>query len=75
MWDYKGILVGTDPVALDAVGLSLLRAKRLEYFGEYRALSPPAKHIAIADAKYNVGVSDPRRIELLKLGWKNGILI
>jgi len=74
-WDYKGILVGTDPVALDAVGLSLLRAKRIEYFGEDRPLSPPAKHIAIADAKYNVGVSDLRRIELVKLGWKKGSLI
>ena len=74
-WDYKGILVGTDPVALDAVGLSLLRAKRLEYFGEDRALSPPAKHIALADAKYNVGISDLSRIELVKLGWTNDVLI
>lgn len=74
-WDYKGILVATDPVALDAVGLSLLRAKRRDYFGEDRPLSQPAKHIAIADAKYKVGVSDLRRIELVKLGWKNGTLI
>lgn len=74
-WDYKGILVGTDPVALDAVGLRLFQAKRLAYFGEERPLKPPAHHIVFADTKHKVGTSDLRKIELVKLGWKEGILI
>lgn len=74
-WEYKGLLVGTDPVALDTVGLRIFQAKRLDYFGEERPLKPPAHHIVFADTKHKVGTSDMRRIELVKLGWKEGILI
>lgn len=74
-WQYKGLLVGTDPVALDAVGVKIFQAKRLAYFGEERPLKPPAHHIAFADTKHGVGTSDMRKIEIVKLGWKEGILI
>lgn len=74
-WQYKGILVGADPVALDAVGLHLFRAKRLAYFGEDRPLRPTPHHVAFADTKHKLGTGDLRRIELVKLGWKEGILI
>ncbi len=74
-WEYKGILVGTDPVALDAVGLHLFQAKRLAYFGEHLPLSPPAKHIALANTRHKIGTSDLRQIELVKLGWMEEILI
>lgn len=74
-WPYRGILVGTDPVALDAVGLKILELKRLSYFGESIPLKPPAKHVAIADIKYKIGTSDLKEIELLKLGFKEEILI
>ena len=74
-WHYKGILVGTDPVALDAVGLRIFQAKRRAYFGKDRPLKPPAHHIVFADTKHKVGTSDLRKIELVKLGWKEGILI
>jgi len=75
VWDYKGILVGTDPVALDAVGLHLFEAKRLAYFGQKRPIKPPAHHIFFADTKHKLGTSDLKKIELIKLGWKEGILI
>jgi len=75
MWSYKGILVGTDPVAIDAVGLRILQAKRLDYFGEDRPFRPPVTYITRADTKYKLGTSDLRRINLVKLGWKDGILI
>jgi hypothetical protein len=75
IWPYKGLLVGTDPVALDAVGLRIFGAKRLAYFEEERALKPPAHHIVLADTRHKVGTSDLRRIELVKLGWQEGILI
>lgn len=74
-WKYKGLLVGTDPVALDAVGLRIFQAKRLAHFEEERPFKPPAHHIAFADTKHKIGTSDMRKIEIVKLGWKEGILI
>jgi hypothetical protein len=75
VWSYKGILVGTDPVALDAVGVRLFEAKRLAYFGKERTIKPPAHHIFFADTRHKLGTSDLKKIELVKLGWKEGILI
>lgn len=74
-WSYKGILVGTDPVALDAVGLKILELKRRAYFGEDIPLKPAAKHIAISDIKHKLGTSNLKEIELLKLGWMEEVLI
>ncbi len=75
VWQYKGLFVSLDPVAIDAVGLHLIQAKRRQHFGEDIALETPPKHIVEADVKYGLGVSDLRRIELVKLGWKEEILI
>ena len=75
VWEYKGILVSQDPVAVDAIGVRILEAKRREYFGEDRPLQPPAKHIYLADTRHDLGVSNPDKIELIKLGWEEGILI
>ena len=75
VWEYKGILVSQDPVAVDATGVRILQAKRNQFFGEERPLQPPAKHIFLADTRHNLGVSNSDQIELIKLGWKEGILI
>ncbi|MFB0564164.1 MAG: DUF362 domain-containing protein [Candidatus Aminicenantaceae bacterium] len=75
VWAYKGILVSRDPVAVDATGVRILQAKRREFFGEERPLQPPAKHIFLAETRHHLGVSNPERIELIKLGWKEDILI
>ncbi|MFP4082839.1 MAG: DUF362 domain-containing protein [Candidatus Aminicenantes bacterium] len=75
VWEYNGILVGQDPVAVDATGVRILQAKRRQFFGEERPLRPPAKHVFLADTRHHLGVSDPDEIELIKLGWKEGILI
>ena len=40
-WDYKGLIAGTDPVAVDAVGLQIIMAKRRALRGEDWPLSPP----------------------------------
>jgi hypothetical protein len=74
-WDYKGLLISPDPVALDAVGIRLLSAKRREFFGEDKPFPKHTHHVMFADARYNVGVSDPDRIDLIKVGWKEGVLI
>jgi hypothetical protein len=69
------LIVGTDPVAVDAMGAHLLRVKRIAFFGEDRALDVPPSHIIVADKKYHLGVSDLNRIQLVKLGWMNEALI
>ncbi len=74
-WAYKGLLVGTDPVAVDATGLRILQAKRREFFGEDRPMNPPPKHILLADTRHGLGTADPEKIELIKLGWQEGTLI
>jgi len=71
----KGILIGQDPVALDAVGARLLQLQRVTYFGEDRPLDATPKHIFVADEEYKLGVSDLRRIDIVKLGWMEGALI
>lgn len=75
VWEYRGVLVSQDPVAVDSAGVWILEAKRREFFGEERPLQPPAKHIVLADTRHGLGVSSPDRIQLIKLGWKEGILI
>jgi hypothetical protein len=75
VWPYKGLIVGTDPVAVDAVGAHLLQKKRIGFFGEDRALDVPPVHIMVADKKYHLGVSDLSRIQLIKLGWMEEVLI
>ncbi len=75
VWPYKGLIMGTDPVAVDAVGARLLQLKRIAHFGEDRALDVLPVHIIVADQKYNLGVSDLGRIELVKLGWMEEILV
>jgi len=75
VWPYKGLIVGTDPVAVDAIGAHLLQAKRIAFFGEDRALDVPPIHIMVADKTYHLGVSDLSRIQLIKLGWMEEVLI
>jgi len=75
VWPYKGLIVGTDPVAVDAVGAHLLQVKRIGFFGEDRVQDVPPVHIVAADKKYHLGVSDLSRIQLIKIGWMEEVLI
>ena len=75
VWPYKGLLVGIDPVAVDALGAELLKRRRVAFFGEDKALDVPPIHITVADKKYHLGVSDLSRIELVKLGWTDDALL
>lgn len=74
-WRYNGMIVGVDPVAVDATGMRIIAAKRREHFDEDRPINPPAKHIEIAETRFHLGFADPQKIELVKLGWKEGILV
>ncbi len=75
VWPYKGLIVGTDPVAVDTVGAHLLQVKRIAFFGEDKTLDVPPVHIMVADKKYRLGVSDLSRIQLIKIGWMEEVLI
>jgi len=75
VWSYKGLIVSTDPVAADSVGLRIIQRKRQLVFGEDRPLQPTAHHIALADKEYHLGNSEADNIELIRLGWDGDILI
>jgi len=75
IWPYQGILVSADPVAADSIGVEILQAKRRLFFGEEKPLQPPAHHIVYAETRHRLGVADRAKIELVKIGWKDDILI
>lgn len=74
-WQYKGLIVGLDPVAVDSVGVRILQAKRKEYFNEDKPINPPAKHIMLADTRHGLGTANPEKINLVKLGWQDDIFV
>jgi len=74
-WNYNGILVGTDPVAIDTVCTKICQVKRNLFKEEEWLLTPPPKSIATAETKYRLGTSNPLKIKLIRLGWEQNILI
>jgi hypothetical protein len=75
IWPYGGLILGVDPVAVDATGARIIEAKRKLYFGDDRPMRPPPHHIQIAETQYGIGVADPERIEIVRLGWQEDALI
>ena len=75
LWPYAGLIVSTDPVAADTTGARIIAAKRDAFFEKSRPISPPPLHIAAADTRFKLGNSNPQRIELVRLGWEEQILI
>jgi hypothetical protein len=74
-WNYYGIMVSNDPVAVDSVCLKLCQVKRNQFKGEDWPITPPPDNIVAADKTYKLGTSDPTKIKLVKLGWDKDILI
>jgi hypothetical protein len=74
-WPYYGLIIGTDPVAVDATGAQIMTAKRRDYFETERPFTPPPHHIQYADARYGLGNADPEKIDLVRLGWQEDSLI
>jgi hypothetical protein len=75
MWDYKGLIASTDPVATDTVGLQIIMAKRKALKGENWPLSPPPLCVAMADERFGLGTSRMSEIRLEKAGWSQDILV
>ena len=75
LWNYNALILGHDHVAVDTVALKIIQNKRDQYKKEKWILSPPPLHITLADTRYKAGISDLSRIELIKSGWQEGVLI
>jgi hypothetical protein len=75
VWPYAGLIVSTDPVAADSVGLRIIQQQRRLTFGQDRPLQPTAHHIALADTEHHLGNADPSKIELVRLGWMERSLL
>ena len=75
VWNYCGLIVSTDPVSADATGASIIQKKRDAFFGARKPISPPLNHITAADTRFRLGNSRPERIDVIKLGWDENILI
>ncbi len=74
-WAYKGLIAGTDPVAVEAVGLKIIQAKRDALRGEPWPLSPPPICVEAADKIYKLGTSDLASIDIQTVGWTEDILV
>ncbi len=74
-WPYCGLIVSTDPVAADATGARIIQAKRNAFFGKVNPISPPPRHIEMADTRFGLGNSRKELIDLTRLGWDKDILI
>ena len=75
LWHYGGLFLGTDPVAVDRLCLELLNRKRYQYRNRPWPLTPPAKHVFLADTRYGLGVSERSKIDLVTVGEKKDRLI
>lgn len=74
-WAYKGLIAGTDPVAVETVCLKVITEKRNELRGEPWPISPPAVCVEAADKMYGLGTSDMNKITIESFGWKEGLLV
>ena len=75
LWDYKGLIAGRDPVAVEAVCLKIILQKRQALRGEPWPLSPPPLCVEMADKKYGLGTSRMEQIQLDRIGWTADALV
>jgi len=67
LWNYGGLIVGTDQVAVDRVCLDIIQKRRNEFKGEEWPLNPPPKHIMVAAEKYALGEANLERIQVVEV--------
>jgi Domain of unknown function (DUF362) len=75
MWQYKGLIAGTDPVAVETVCLKILLEKRQALRGEPWPLSPPPLVVEMADKRYGLGTSNLEEIGINRIGWMDQALV
>ena len=75
LWNYNGLILGKDHVAVDTIALKIIQNKRDDFKKGKWILSPPPVHIGLADTKYKAGTSNLTKIELIKSGFQEGMLL
>lgn len=65
-WDYNGIIVGFDPVAVDIVGLKILQEYRIKHGNPKWLPLEPGYLLTCAGLKYQLGNADLNRIKLIE---------
>jgi len=65
-WDYRGLIVGTDPVAVTAVGVRILEARRHEALEKEWPMTAARQMVAYGQA-IGLGNADPDRIDLVEV--------
>jgi len=75
LWDYKGLMAGTDPVAVETIALHIIMEKRRALRGEPWPLSPPPLSVAAADEKFHLGTSRMEEIKVQRSGWEKDGLV
>ena len=69
-WNYSGLIVSEDPVALDRIGAQIIERKRQEVGLKSLAdMEREPEYISIAaDSFHNLGIDDLSKIELISAG-------
>lgn len=75
MWEYKGLVGGTDPVAVETVCLKIIMEKRRALRGEPWPLQPPPLLVEMADKQYGLGTSKMEQIQIERIGWTADMLV
>ena len=79
-WEYRGLLLSSDPVALDLTGLRILAAKQAQTREKQGAAGVPAQKALeylkpAASRKYRLGQADPEQIQVHLQGTEKDLLI
>jgi len=74
-WAYKGLIAGTDPVAVETVCLNIINKKREAIKGKIWPLSPPPICVEAADKVYGLGTSRIKEIKIENFGWEHDLLL
>ncbi len=68
-WRYNGLMVASDPVAIDRTAWHIIEKKRAEQgLKPLAEMGRPAKYLEVAaDAQHRLGTDDPNRIKLVEV--------
>lgn len=68
-WPYNGLIMGTDPVAIDYTGWQIIEEQRLlKGIKSLKATGREPTYIATAaDSDHNLGINDPERIDIINI--------
>jgi len=75
LWNYNGLIAGTDPVAVETIALKIVEEKRKTFPGGLGPLSPPPLCVETADKVYHLGTSNLAEIKIIPLGWDKDRLL